>query len=289
MSRLLIPSILVCIGCFGCEGTKATTAMSEILDFDVPTAAIDGYATVRIKIFHAGGVPEVAIVILHGVGGSEVTWADLGGPDVVRRALDTASSGPNVIVVAVAGDSLGWPERRDGEVSWEQFLVQDLPGFLKAKFGDQMTSEKLAYLGTSAGGKKAIEMAFRNPESFRCIAAHSAALHPANPSELPSWARSWEGWRPLYGLPIDENLWQSQNPLYLAATQDTSRLASLELYFDVGIDDHLGFQRTGAQLSNILAERGIPHEFALRRVGHGSAFTSTNLPESVNFLLRCLQ
>ncbi len=289
MSRFFLLSLIFCVVFIGCDGPESTTATSEIRDFDVPTAAIAGRPTVRIKIYHPAGVPEAAIVFLHGVGGSDDTWANLDGPEAIRRALGAGSSGPNAIVVAVEGDSLGWPERRDGKVSWEQFLVQDLPAFLKAKFGDQMTWERLAYLGTSAGGKKAFEMAFRNPESFRCVAAHSAALHPSNPSELPVWARSWEGWRPLYGLPIDENLWQSQNPLHLAATQDTSRLASLELYFDVGVDDHLGFQRTGAQLSNIVAGRGVPHEFALRRGGHGSAFTSANLPRSVKFLLQCLQ
>ncbi len=68
-----------------------------------------------------------------------------------------------------------------------------------------------------------------------------------------------------------------------------TRLALLELYIDVGVDDHLGFQQTGAQLSNMLAGRGVPHEFALRRGGHGSAFTNANLPRSVKFLLQCLQ
>jgi hypothetical protein len=69
---------------------------------------------------------------------------------------------------------------------------------------------------------------------------------------------------------------------------DPEALSRLELYFDVGDEDHLGFQMTSTELSATLAGRGIPHTFSLRPGGHGDSFTSANLPRSLSFLVRCL-
>ena len=90
MSRFFLLSLIFCVVFIGCDGPESTTATSEIRDFDVPTAAIAGHPTVRIKIYAPAGVPEAAIVFLHGVGGSENTWANLDGPEAVRRALGHA-------------------------------------------------------------------------------------------------------------------------------------------------------------------------------------------------------
>ena len=257
---------------------------------DIPTSALGSDSTVRLTLHRPEGVSDAVIVFLHGIGGSEHSWADLGGPDALKAALRGGSPHrPGVLVVAVAGDSLGWPERLDGTVSWERLLAEELPAYLRSEFGEHLTSSRIAYLGTSAGGAKVISMAFRHPDRFGCVAAHSPALHPPDPGQLPDWARAWEGWRPLYGLPIDEARWRDGNAIHLATTVDADSLARLGIYFDVGADDHLGFQRTSAELSSALAGRGIPHEFALRAGGHGSEFTSSNLPNSVAFLARCLR
>ncbi len=271
----------------GCPQPATNTPRVEVLELS--THSIASRSSVRITAYLPGGVPDAVIVFLHGVGGSDSTWAELGGPQALSTAMDGLQDPPpRVLVVAVAGDSLGWPEYRDSTVSWEQVLAEELPAFLRSRFGEHLSGQRIAYLGTSAGGEKVITMALRRPEAFRCIAAHSPAIHPPDPSRLPGWARGWEGWEPLYGLPINEELWRSENVIHLAATVSTESLTGLDIYFDVGADDHLGFQTTSAKLSNTLASRGVPHEFALRPGGHGSAFTAEHLPKSLAMLLRCL-
>ena len=282
------PVVIVALSLFGCADPNGAVEDSYRV-LDIPSIALGAESTVRLALHEPAGVPDAVIVFLHGVGGSEHSWAELGGPEALKPAAQTGSPHPPaVLVVAVGGDSLGWPEHLDGSVSWEHLLVDELPAYLRSEYGEHLINSRIAYLGTSAGGSKALSMAFKHPASFACVAAHSPALHPPDPGDLPDWARAWEGWKPLYGLPIDEARWRAGNVIHLATTADAESLADLGIYFDVGADDHLGFQHTAARLTSVLADRGVPHEFALRVGGHGSDFTSSNLPKSITFLIRCL-
>ena len=252
----------------------------------VETHAVAGLSSVQVLVFAPARRADAAVVFLHGVGGSDASWENLDGPAVLQSL--ERQSGPAVAVVAVAGDSLGWPEHRDGSVSWETFLLEELPAYLRSEFGSQISPSRIAYMGVSAGGVKALAMAFRRPSDLRCIAAHSPAIQPDDPADLPAWAAGWEGWRPLYGLPIELDIWQAYNPIHLASQVPADSLRTLRMYFDVGAEDHLGFQVTSGQLSAALAARGVPHIFAVREGGHGSEFNRANLPRSLRFLIECL-
>ncbi len=168
-------------------------------------------------------------------------------------------------------------------VSWERFLVEDLLAYLDQELGLSPSRNQLGITGVSAGGVKALTVAFHHPERFGSVTAHSPAMHPADPADMPDWARDWEGWEPSYGDPIDVELWQAQNPIHLAEATATETLSELAIYFDVGADDHLGFQRTSGMLSAALAANKVPHEFAVRTGGHGNAYYRSAMPHSLRF------
>lgn len=253
----------------------------------VPTRNLVGHESFVAQVSTPGTSATTLLVFLHGVGGSERSWQQLGG-DSVLRALKRTYTG-TVAVVAVRGDSLGWPEMRDGRTSWERVLLEDLDAFVRTRFGWPIDRRRVAFLGVSAGGDKVLAMALRNPNRFGCIATHSAALHPADPSQMPRWAAGWSGWEPLYGSPIDVGLWRAQNPIHLALTTPADSLRRLQIYFDVGADDHLGFNVSNGAFSAALASRRIPHRFAVRPGRHGDSFYRANLQHSLAFLLECLQ
>lgn len=270
----------------GCSGDR--DGWKE-LSFDVPTSSIAGLRTVHVAGWTRGTEPPNAVIVfLHGVGGTEETWGQLNGNRRLAAVLDNVPHlGVRPIVVAARGDSLGWPNHRDGSVRWRAFLAEELPQFLRVRFGDALTTDRMAYVGTSAGGAAALTMALAQPGRFRCIAAHSPAIHPVVPPRLPAWA-SLHGWEKEYGSPIDTGLWRGANPIALASTQDSAGLAGLRLYFDVGSEDELGIAPAVSALSDTLRGRGIAHEFYLRKGVHGSAFTGPNLVHSLAFLTHCL-
>lgn len=261
------------------------------VDLAVPTRSLGSLSEVQVTAWVPAGSPNAMIVFLHGVGGSQDTWADLGGNEALVTALaepGAKAAGVRPLILAVRGDSTGWPDHRDGSVSWSRFLLEELPPFAMDRFGEAPRDLPVAFLGTSAGGSQALTMALREPGRIRCVAAHSPAVHPADPDHLPDWARDWEGWRPLYGLPIDAGAWRASNPIHLAGAVQPAALQGVGLYFDAGTEDHLGFDQTAADLSTAMEARGIAHEFVLRPGGHGDAYTAANLHHSLGFLLSCL-
>lgn len=122
VSRLAIVVAVASAALFACAQPAGHPRASVSDSRGVPTSALGSMTSVRVTFHHDGSTPNAAIVFLHGVGGSETTWSELRGSESVAAAL-RESQGPalNILVVAVAGDSLGWPEHLDGSVSWKRF------------------------------------------------------------------------------------------------------------------------------------------------------------------------
>ena len=136
-------------------------------------------------------------------------------------------------------------------------------------------------MGASMGGYGALAIALRHPDRFVAVAAHSAAIFPADPDNLsPRFRRVLRSWGKQLGLdevfgdPPDKELWQRSNPLHLAATIEPDELSGLRIYFDCGTRDRYGFDSQNRELHRILERRGIRHTF--RPVeGGGTAFSVT--------------
>ena len=126
------------------------------------------------------------------------------------------------------------------------------------------------------GGYGALLIAFKHPELFAGVAAHSAALF----DELPQPPKSPEDrggkYRydlatKLFGSPPDPAFFQANNPLYLARTNAAS-LKRLKIYFDIGQSDRYGFEKGNLKLSETLKAAGVAHEYTLAPGAHGWSF-----------------
>ena len=71
---------------------------------------------------------------------------------------------------------------------------------------------------------------------------------------------------------------------HLAQNGDEKRLRKPTYYFDVGVDDQLGFADDNAALSSVLAAREIPHTFSLRPGKHGASFIEANIEYGLGFM-----
>lgn len=230
--------------------------------------------------------PLLVVIFLHGWGENAYSWEKLGGPAALDPLISSGQT-PAMIIVAPDGGNSNWVNWHNGEARWEDFLTKDLPAALRTRF--QVTH--FAVIGTSMGGEAALRLALKFPTQFQCAAALSAAIHPADPDNLPLWAKQGFSQMPelkkQFGFPMDNEFWRSNNVMYLASVMPRPSDTKLRIFFDVGRDDHLGFVATNAQLSSILSSQGIPHVFGLRPGGHGNGFYRANLKSSLRAIGDC--
>lgn len=203
---------------------------------------------------------------------------------------------PDFVLVAL---SLGNPIYIDGAAGDQETLIVDkLPAFLCKKYRLASDRTHRALMGVSMGGFGAMKIALRHPDLFGVVAAHSSALMPAKPDELPDqWQRTVQrmvergGLDKVFGNPIDMKKWAEHMPLALGESMDVDTLKTLKIYFDVGSDDRYQFAPPNEAMHALLDKRGVPHEFELvAGGGHswGSGSLQKQLHKSLRFVGQCL-
>lgn len=235
------------------------------------------------------------VIWLHGFGGSS-EFHRRGGAATLDR-LRGEGTIPE-LVVAVWRGSGGRRERTvyvNGEAGGrvEDAIVQDLIAHLQANHPVSDRREHRAIMGISIGGFGALKIAMKHPDKFAAVGAHSSAIFPDDPEELP---RNYEGQvnralrsglAEVFGDPIDKDKWAAEMPMGLVRRAGEQKFAGLRIYFDAGTDDRYGFAEPNRQLSELLKEKGIEHTFRLVE-GGGHAWSSdsmeANLAASLTFV-----
>jgi S-formylglutathione hydrolase FrmB len=133
------------------------------------------------------------------------------------------------------------------------------------------------------GGYGALYLAFRHPQLFSSVSAHSAALIEKLPTFLAGAQPNSPRTRVLggaFGNPPDPVFWQAHNPIAMART---ANLSHLQIYFDCGDQDDFRFEAGAIALDKVLTSRKIPHEFHIYPGRHDSAYFAEHLPASLLF------
>src|SRR5215468_3493947 len=202
------------------------------------------------------------LYFFHGLGDDEQMFVHTGGWNLVEDLWERKQLNEFLIATPAAGATF-YINSHDGKVRYEDFLVREfLPGIEK-KFRVKPGRANRAVSGASMGGYGALHLAFRHPELFSSVSAHSAALIEKFPSFLGGVAQNSPRARVLgstFGSPPDSVFWERNSPIAMART---GQLTGLKIYFDCGDQDDFGFESGATALDRALASRKIPHEFHL--------------------------
>jgi len=227
---------------------------------------------------------------LHGIGENEQVFIDAGGWNVVERLREEKRIG-EFILITPDGDSTFFVNSRDGRRPWEDFFLREFLPAIERKYRVRAGRANRAISGISMGGYGALHLAFRHPELFGAVSAHSAALMKALPAgavdasagnsqvralQAAFGSAAQPGKRPVF----DDAYWQANNPLEMARRV---QLAGLKIYFDCGREDNYGFDAGAIALDKELSARKIAHEFHLDPGRHDWAFGAQHLPQSLEF------
>jgi S-formylglutathione hydrolase FrmB len=222
------------------------------------------------------------LYFFHGLGDNEQMFIHAGGFNLVQDLWERGQIGEFLIVTPNA-DATFYINSRDGKVRYEDFLVQEfLPG-IETRYRTRPGSANRAVAGVSMGGYGALHLAFRHPQLFSAVSAHS----PAIIDKLPAFTSPTSGGSmrsrvlgATFGSPPDPAFWDRNSPLTLARS---ANLAGVKIYFDCGDQDDFGFESGATTLDKILASRHIPREAHIYPGRHDWQYFAEHLPASLEF------
>jgi S-formylglutathione hydrolase FrmB len=256
---------------------ECNRAPSKILPQAVP------YCIVLPPSFDADKSRHFPILyLLHGLGGNEQFVIDSGTWNLVQDLRERGDL-KDFLIATPDGDRTFYINSKSGKVRYEDFLVQEFLPFIETRYRVAPGRANRGISGISMGAYGALHLAFRHPQLFSAVSAHSAALIDKLPAFLGTENTPSPRSRTLQGPfadPPDPIFWTQQSPIVIART---ANLTGLKIYFDCGDQDDYGFETGAAALDKVLTSRHIPHEFHIYPGRHDAVYFAAHLPASLEF------
>ena len=252
---------------------------SKILNRPVP------YCIVLPPSYDADRTRQFPILyFLHGLGDNEQSFIHTGAWNLTEDMREKGDMKEFLIATPEGGASF-YINSKDGKERYEDFLLQEFFPFIEKRYRVEPGRGHRGVAGISMGGYGALHLAFRHPQLFSSVSAHSPALIEKlplflGPTPNSPRARVLGG---VFGVPPDPAFWDRNSPIVIARTAD---LQGLKIYFDCGDQDDYGFDAGAASLDKVLNSRHIPHEYHLYPGRHDPAYFGEHLPASLAFASR---
>jgi S-formylglutathione hydrolase FrmB len=240
------------------------------------------YCVVLPAAFDADKARRFSVLyFLHGLGDNEQFFVHSGAWNLAEDLRERGEL-KDFLIATPDGRASFYINSKDGKQRYEDFLLQEFFPFVEKRFRVAPGRGHRAIAGISMGGYGALHLAFRHPERFIAVSAHSAALIEKLPvflGPMPNSPRS-RMLGNVFGSPADSSFWDRNSPITLART---ANLAGLKIYFDCGDQDDYGFDSGAKALDKVLTSRHIAHEFHLYPGRHDPSYFGEHLPASLVF------
>jgi S-formylglutathione hydrolase FrmB len=225
------------------------------------------------------------LYFLHGLGGSEQTFFQSGGWNLVQDLQQQGQIGDFLIVSPEARTSF-YINSANGHVRYSDFFLSEFIPYIESHYSIRKERSARAITGISMGGYGALRFAFADPELFSAVSAQSAALITDSPRELSAAERTGTPLARMlgsvFGNPIDGGHWNQNSPFVLAK-KNQIQIKRLAIDFNCGSSDEFGFEKGAAALHRQLQVEGVKHEYHLYPGNHDVAYFMAHLPEVLKF------
>jgi len=283
---------LICFVCLLCLPATLQAATGRVECNSLPSKFVHravAYCVMLPPSFDADKARHFPILyLLHGLGDNEQFFIHSGEWNLVEDLREKGELQDFLIATSDGGASF-YINAKDGKECYEDFLVQEFLPFIEKRYRVSPGRANRAISGISMGGFGALHLAFRHPQLFSAVSAHSAALIEKLPVFLGGGtaqgnpANRLRMFAGVLGSPPDAAYWNQESPITLART---ANLAGLKIYFDCGDQDDYGFEAGAAALDKVLSARHIAHEFHLYPGRHDANYFAEHLPASLEFHAR---
>jgi len=155
------------------------------------------------------------LYFLHGLGQDERALIESGGWALVEDLRMSGAIGEFLIVTPDAGNSF-YINSRDGKQRYEDFFIREFMPVIERRYRARATQDARAISGVSMGGYGALRFAFKYPQMFHGVSAHSAALIEKAPATLRRGNVRLGFLEQAFGSPPDPVYWERSSPFTLA-------------------------------------------------------------------------
>lgn len=256
---------------------ECRSAPSKILGHAVP------YCVILPPSYDSEKQRYPVLYFLHGIGSNSQLLIDQGGMDLVNDLWAQNKMGEFLIVTPNGGRSF-YINSQDGKVRYEDFFIREFIPYIESHYRIRGERQYRGVSGVSMGGYGALRFAFRYPQLFGSVSAHSAALV----ANLPAGGMTDDQGGMLsrvlgtaFGSPPDAAYWEQNSPFTLV--KKGPRPNGLKIYFDCGTEDEYGFNVGAQAFHDLLDARHIPNEFHLYPGGHDWSYVAEHFPASLEF------
>ncbi|HTZ73123.1 MAG TPA: alpha/beta hydrolase family protein [Candidatus Aquilonibacter sp.] len=223
------------------------------------------------------------LYFLHGLGENEQVLLNTDGWQIIEQAWADKSLGEFIIVAPAAGRTF-YLNSKDGKVRYEDFFIHEFLPIIEKNYRIRAERSSRGLDGISMGGYGALRFAFKYPQLFGSVSAHSAALIERPPTVQINPQQEAAVTRLVgtaFGVPFDRAYWDRESPFTIV--KERPKPVGLKVYFDCGTEDSFGFNVGAQQFHELLDSRGIPNDFHLYPGGHDWMYFAAHLPQSLEF------
>jgi S-formylglutathione hydrolase FrmB len=226
------------------------------------------------------------LYFLHGMFGNEREFERRGVAAAVNKLRDEGKIG-EFIIVSPAGENSFYLNAKNG-ARYEDAIIKDLIPYIEKTYRVISTPSGRAIQGISMGGWGALLLAFKHPEMFSSVTTHCAAIFEELPKPTGTDRRSQFQLQligKIFGDPPDEEYFREVNPVFVVEHNlGAIKKSGIKIYFDVGEQDHYGFQVPNKAFDEKLTRLGLAHEFHTYPGRHGWDYMISVADHSYAFL-----
>ncbi|MDQ3817872.1 MAG: esterase family protein [Acidobacteriota bacterium] len=281
-ARALLLILLLSLAAYG-QGTITTSVetvqfKSKLVGATLPYSVV---LPTTYKIAGHGSLRYPVLYLLHGLAGHYDNW-------LAKTKLKAYAAEYQMIIVTPEGND-GWYTDSASVPTdkYESYIIRELIPDVESRYRTITEREGRAVAGLSMGGYGALKFGVKYPEKFVFAASISGALDPtvrsdANPRNIWSFLRT--SVMQTFGPP--DNPVRAANDLYkLFRDFPAGQTQSLPFfYLDCGTED--GFITTNREVSAILLDRKIRHEFRELPGTHSWAYWDSQVQEVLKLAAR---
>jgi enterochelin esterase-like enzyme len=203
------------------------------------------------------------LYMLHGLGGSYTEW-DRQGLFAMASQMIEAGQIPPMIIVLPEGRDGYWVDHAANGPAFGSYVARDLVKRIDTDYRTIPRREARAIGGMSMGGHGALQLAFRNPDEFGIVGAHSVAL------------RTFEQAFSFFG---DRQYFTAHDPVSLA--MNAALATRFTLWLDIGASDV--WLNAAQAFHEQLASAGIAHRWTVFKGGHDGLYWTQHTADYLRF------